>query len=440
MGFENGFRPHSIKQELALFFATALGVLACGIQFGKTIVGAVWMAMKCHTYTDPSDNFLIVAPTYKILTQSTLPPFLELMRGRGTFNKADMTFKVDGGGTVYMRSAENPDSVVGITNVRGIWGDEAGLYGLYFSENLAARAAFKGAQILYTTSPYTLNWLYKDIILPKLRNSTARPDVTLIQAASWENPYFPKDVIERNRKTMDGRRFNAMFGGSWEKMEGLVYDCWDDAENICKPFTLPAATRFLGGIDWGHTQPFVLKVRAVTPNGMHYGVSEFYKTGMTISDIIDVCRSKMSMWGIERFYCGPDRPENISELCRNGIPASAAQNDVLLGIDMHYQLIKSRRYKIFEGTAPYTMDEMSKYHWPSPSEIGQDKDDKQRNPVKQDDHAVDADRYLSIMTANQDATKRKAHTPEEQKKVDVQTQMERLKSKRVSTDRTEKWS
>ncbi len=105
---KEGFLAHSEKQEKALFFETPMGLLACGIQFGKTKVGSVWMSMKNHTYTDPTDNFLIVAPTYKILTQSTLPPFLELMRGRGQFNKADMSMKVTGGGTVYMRSGENP--------------------------------------------------------------------------------------------------------------------------------------------------------------------------------------------------------------------------------------------------------------------------------------------------------------------------------------------
>lgn len=434
------FRPHGEKQELALFATTPLVVLGCGIQFGKTKVGSVWMAMKCHKYTAETDNFIIVAPTYKILAQSTLPPFLAIMQGRGTYNKAEMTFKIHGGGTIYCRSGDNPDSIVGITNVRAIWGDEAGLFGLYFSENIAARAAFKGAQILYTTSPYTLNWLYKTIILPKIRDNTARPDVTLIQAASWENPYFPKDVIERNRKTMDPKRFNAMFGGSWERMEGLVYDCWDDNENTIEPFTLPQGTKFYGGIDWGHTHPFVLKVRAVTPNGMHYGVSEYYKTGLTITDMIEVAKSKMITWGIERFFCGPDRPENIVELCRAGLPAVAARNDVQLGIDVHYQLIKSRRFKIFQGSSPYTMDELSKYHWPSPEELGQDKDAKERNPVKQDDDALDVDRYLSIMTANFDQTKRKVHTPQENTKLETHEFIERLKAKRRPTDRTENWS
>ena len=142
------FRPHGEKQELALFATTPLVVLGCGIQFGKTKVGSVWMAMKCHKYTAETDNFIIVAPTYKILTQSTLPPFLAIMQGRGTYNKAEMTFKIHGGGTIYCRSGDNPDSIFGITNVRAIWGDEAGLFGLYFSENIASRAAFKGAQIL----------------------------------------------------------------------------------------------------------------------------------------------------------------------------------------------------------------------------------------------------------------------------------------------------
>lgn len=439
-----GFEPHSQAQETALFFETAIGLLACGIQFGKTKVGSVWMKLQAHRFTDQTDNFLIVAPTYKILTQSTLPPFLQIMIGYGTYSKAEMLFKVAGGGTIFFRSATDADSVVGITNIRAIWGDEAGLFSLYFSENIAARAAFRNAQTLYTTSPYTLNWLYKDIIRPKTKDRAARPDVTLIQAASWENPYFPRDVIERNKLTMDDRRFRALFGGEWHRPAGIVYDCYDDEENQCEAMGLPAGTVFRGGIDWGFTEPFVFKVRGITPEGMHYGVSEFYKTGLIADQICEAVIQRVRLYGIDIIYAPPDRPEMIAALqaaiSKAGLRCAVvtADNSKRIGIDRHYELLKTRRLKYFRGMNPHTLDEIETYHYPEPTELEADDDAKEELPVEQNDHAMDADRYISIMTWNAHALRAPFVPGDAAKTEDQFKRIERLK-RRPRMGGTENW-
>lgn len=78
--------------------------------------------MAMHKYTAETDAFIVAAPTYKIMQQATLPEFLKVMRGFGEYHKGDAMFKMNNGGTCYMRTATDPDSVVGITNCRSIWG------------------------------------------------------------------------------------------------------------------------------------------------------------------------------------------------------------------------------------------------------------------------------------------------------------------------------
>ena len=179
---EPSFKPHSDKQERALLAATRLLLCGTGTQWGKTNVGAIRMKLRMHRWTEPDDNFLITAPTYKIMSQSTLPAFLRFMDGIGRYNKKEDLFEMRGGGRCYFRTETDPDSIVGLTNVRHIWGDEAGKYRLYFWENIQARADFKGCGIDLTTSPYALNWVWKDIVKPA--RDGKRPDVTLVQAAS----------------------------------------------------------------------------------------------------------------------------------------------------------------------------------------------------------------------------------------------------------------
>jgi len=372
-----------------------------------------------HTYTASDDAFIVGAPTYKIMQQSTLPAFLKIMDGYGDYSRADAVFKMHGGGLCYMRTATEPDSIVGITNVRGIWIDEAGKVSRYFWENVVARSAFMDCQIDLTSSPYALNWLFKDIVKPKMKDPACLPHIKLIQAASWENPLMPMTTIDQARLTMPKQRFNALFGGQWERMTGLVYDCFDEDENQCDAFALPAGTRITGGIDWGYTEPFVLKVRAITPDGRHFGIAEFYKSGLTIDDITDILERMIRVYGITTVYCGPDRPENIEACNRRshreklGCSFLPANNAKRLGLDTHYSLVKTRRIKYFKDLNPHTLDEYEGYHYPSEDDAEDlDPDDKVKEelPVEQDDHTMDAERYCSIMTATHGAAK---HIPVE---------------------------
>lgn len=401
----NEFVCHSIKQSRAIQSSKRILLLGAGTQWGKTLVGALRMKEKCHTYTNENDNFIITAPTYKILHQSTLPWFLKFMDGYGKYNSKFDEFRIHGGGTVFCRTETDPDSIVGIPNVKHIWGDEAGKYRLYFWENILARADSCGATIDLTTSPYSMNWIPKEIIKPWQKGM--RPDVEYITAASWENPYHSLHD-EKNRdlrkRTMDARRFDMIFGGQFGKMAGLVYDCFDEEIHQCDPFALPTGTKFYGGIDWGYNDPFVLKIRAITPSGHHFNVSEFYKSRLILDRQIEVAKQKMKIFGVERFYADPSRPDSIEAFNRAGIPCVGSANDIRIGIDLHYELITTGRFKIFRGTCPYSIDEYESYHYPEPEDLGPDDKQKEALPVDQNNHCMDVDRYLTISTYRADKT------------------------------------
>jgi hypothetical protein len=361
------------------------------------------MKKQIHAFGETGANFLLAAPTYKIMKQSMLPYFLEAMEGMGKYNSSDSVFEMRSRRRVYMRTETDPDSIVGIPNIKAGWLDEAGKLRLYFYENYQARAAAKGARTLLTTSPYARNWLWKDLVKPAREG--LRPDIKLIQAASWENPYHTlSDPLKRAemRERMSAARFDMIYGGEWGQMAGLVYDCWDDGANVIEPFRLSTDTRYYGGVDWGYTDPFVLKVRGVTPDGRHYGVSEFVQTKLTITDIVQLLKQKRETFDIRMFYCDPSQPGYIEELNRHGIPAAPADNDIRRGIDLHYELIKTRRYKEFKGACPHSADERETYHYPEPKDLGPDDNAKDPLPVDQNNHCMDADRYLTLALYRRD--------------------------------------
>ena len=392
----NYFEPHSIKQQNAILSDAKITLALTGIQFGKTTIGSLWMKRKMYEFYGQDNAFIITSPNYKIMQQSTLPAFLKQMDGHGDFSKSDAVFNMNGGGRCYMRTATEPDSIVGITNVRAIWGDEAGKFSLYFWENMQARASFRNCPIMLTTTPYTSNWIFKELVRPSRDGN--RPDIKLIEASSNENPLFPREEFERRQKIMDPRRFAALYLGQFEKMHGLVYDCFEEELHVIKPIELPIGTKFYAGVDWGYTEAFAMIVGAVTPTGHHYQVAEVYRTGMTITDMIIAAKQKKAVYGIQTFYADPSQPGHIAEFNRNGLSCIAADNDIRRGVDLHYDLIKSGKFHIFEGTSPYSIDEYSTYHYPDVDELGPDDTAKEKKPVGQDDHALDARRYLTIST------------------------------------------
>jgi PBSX family phage terminase large subunit len=389
------YRPHSAKQDLAIFSKKKIKIVATGIQWGKTKSSALAMKMAMHTHTNHDDNFIMAAPNYKIMQQATLPEFLHIMQGYGTYSKTDACFKMHNGGTCWMRTGTDANSVVGITRVKMITGDEAGLFSLYFHENLIARSSFSECPVMYTTSPYSLNWIYKDYIRPRLKDPNFMIDeLELIQARSNENPYFPAEEFERRRKTMDPKRFNMIYGGQFDKLEGLVYSCFDEENHVITPKVLDHRTIYVAGVDWGYTNPACILVFGVTPEDGVFLVSEFYKTGKGIGDIVEHAKRLNTLYNIERFYCDPSSPANIAEFHKAKLTAIPADNDIRPGIDACFELIASNKFHVFAGVAPNFLDEISMYHYPSEVDVTADKDVKEQLPVKQYDHSLDAFRYV----------------------------------------------
>jgi PBSX family phage terminase large subunit len=417
------FEPHSEKQDDAFNSEKPITICATGVQWGKTSVGVIRLKVDMHRYTDPTDNFIVTSPTYKILYQSTLPPFLHWNKGIGIYDKKNECFRIKGGGCVWFRTGTDPDSVVGITNVRHILCDEAGLYSLYFWENIQARASFKEAPITIVTSPYSLNWLYRDYIR-KYRGGDPYilKEVHLCQARSNENPYFPDHEYDRKRRTMDPRRFNMMYGGNFDKAQGLVYDCFDASSHVIDPINLPDGTRFVAGVDWGYTHPFVITVRAITPLGMHYRVGEYYGSQLRIGQKIDAAHRLKSIWPIEKFYADSANPDDIEEFNRAGLRTVPADKDIKRGIEAHWELINSGRYFVFRNSGKYLLDEYEMYHYPEEKDLRPDQDNKSDDlPVDKDNHVLDAERYVTIATFTTSKKPNKIITSDDQNIIPART-------------------
>ncbi len=378
-----------------------IGVCA-GIQGGKTSFGSLAMAKKINEWSEkyPGCNYLVGADNYKTLTQATIPTFLKVFRrGAGKYiGGSREEFVLKRGGKVFFRTATDPNSVEGIPDVAFAWIDEAGKCSRLFKTNVLGRVARLRGQVLYTTTPYALNWVYTEVEKPYL--SGQRTDIAFIRFSSADNPSFPREEFERQRAILDAKTFNRKYMGLHERMEGLVYELSSD--NYATSFHPNEKTRFFAGVDFGFTEghEFALTVRAITEHGFHYVVSTFKQAGLDPNAQVMLAKAKQSTFKIETFYCDPARPDMIAMFNKAGLPSIGFQTGkedfkrIIPGINKHIELIRTGRYKILRGVNADLEDEYETYHWP---EFQEGKVIREE-PVKLNDNLMDAERYATIGT------------------------------------------
>lgn len=361
-----------------------------GVQSGKTTFGAVWIINEGER-CGPGD-YLIIAPTYKILQQSTMQKFQEIAPcGWGVFNKAESTFRTRDGRTFFLRSADKPESIEGIT-AKAIWADEASLMKPTIWVMMQGRVSRTQGRILMTFTPISLNWIHHELESDKARRKEAKAqgldpesasDIDFIRFASVESPYFPKEEFERARRTMPAHAFQLRYEGIFGKPEGLIYPDFQD-HMIVDSFAIPKEWARAGGMDFGQANPFVALKGALEPrNDVLYIYDEYYMAGKIYDDHQNYLSPDTT------YYADPTGAQDIEELRARDFDIQGANNDVSTGIDAVIARIKTNRLKIFKNCLN-TIDEMSLYQRERNQSSGEWRD----KPLKQNDHCMDALRYL----------------------------------------------
>lgn len=374
-----------------------LGV--AGAQGGKTSFGCIWLSNEIQEYLGKGYNYVVVCPTYKVLNQSVLPTWCDIARGYpGQPNKQEGTFPLPDGGKIFFRSATDPDSVIGTPNVKAALIDECGKVsrGSYFA--VIERCARLSGRIMLLTTPYGLNWVVKDVIHPFERKQ--RDDILYVRWSSADNPSYPKEEFERLRRELPHRIFRMRYEGYHDKAEGLIFDDWDD-NNWCEQLVLPPETKVYGGVDWGFDHPMALVVRAIVPSKQCYTISIFKKSGLSVTQQLDVIKAKTTQFKVIHWACGHDRPEMTAELGRLGIRAfpyfqmNPNYREVNAGNAKHAELVKKKQIQAFRGIDQWQdlEDEYQTYVWDKDLDVDEYGREK---PISINDDLMAAERYCTV--------------------------------------------
>ena len=378
------------KQFAAFSFKRQFGAAITGVRGGKTFCGSVWAAKKIQEF--PTGNGLIAAPSYKMLSQATLETFFRIFPQYGKYHKQQQSvIELPSGGKVFIRSADDPYGLEGMT-LDWAWADEAGLMKRLFWTIMRSRLSMARGQGFITTTPYSMNWLYQDMWKPW--STGEDKDIECFTWRSIDNPYFPKDIYDAERRRLSPEEFGRRYEGEFKRMEGLIWEFPDeqifDPANKTIEQIVRYADRAVGSIDWGfspeHPTGIVI---AKVKDARYYVIDEFKKSGKTIAEVVQIAKELGKKYNVVTWYADEARPDGIEELRRAGLRMGDTSKDVITGLSHVGSLIREERLFISKNNRGL-LDEMGEYHW----DQGTLGEPMKERPFKVNDDLCDALRYL----------------------------------------------
>lgn len=211
----------------------------------------------------------------------------------------------------------------------------------------------------------------------------------LIMTSALDNTFLPADYIAKLNQ-LQGWERDRYRDGRWTASEGLVYpEFRPDVHLVHRPAY--EFKHFVGGVDWGFTNPSVLRVHGVDGDGRSHVVAELYRSGVVSREFVENCRAAALQWNPLTFIVDPSAADLIQQLRNAGMDVRAGDNDVTRGI----RAVQDAFRVAVDGKPRFTMEpglpgnrEYYTYRW-NPETISE-------QPIKKDDHACDADRYARM--------------------------------------------
>jgi len=262
---------------------------------------------------------------------------------------------------------------------------------------------YSGADALFTMTPLEgLNWAYDDLWVPwekgKLR------DGFIVTVDIDDNPFLDQ---EQKKKTLEGyssTELEARKKGRFVHFAGLVFGQFDRTTHVVPEKPLPENVYTYVGIDPGFRIMAAVLWIYVMPGGKIVVFDELALQEYTVEGVAKAIKLINAKHGKEypikpRAYIIDPAARNVEQITGrsvqreytdHGIFTVLGQNDVSAGINRISERLENGNL-VIQANCRELIDEMRKYRWATP---GRSENDPKEKPIKQDDHLVDALRYI----------------------------------------------
>lgn len=397
----------SEKQERSIAHSQArLNLWTGSIRSGKTVASLLrWLT---YVATAPWGGDLVVTgKTFDTVSRNVFNPLADpavtgkyaalVKYTRGAPTATVLGRKVE---VITANDARAEGRLRGMT-CAGAYVDEITLLPEAFWDQLLGRMSVPGAKLFGTTNPDNpTHWLRKKFLLRARHLGMRHWHFTLD-----DNPGLDPAYVAAIKREYVGLWYKRFVLGEWCLAEGAVFDMFDDARHVVSDAQMPGISRWVGtGVDYGTTNPFHALVLGLGSDGRLYLTREWRhdsklaRRSMTDAEYSEALRGWLGRVpvpgtgtvGVAPQYTVVD-PSAASfriQLHRDGLPSMLADNAVVDGIRTMSSLFALGLLRVHES-CKHLLEEIPGYAWDDKAaERGLDE------PVKVDDHGIDAGRYV----------------------------------------------
>lgn len=273
----------------------------------------------------------------------------------------------------------------------GVLLDEAALMPRSFVDQACARCSLPGSRLWFNCNPEGPgHWLYQEWILKAQEKKALRLHFTM-----EDNPGLSPEIRQRYERLYTGPFYDRYVLGKWVQAQGRVYDFF--TEDMAQEVPEGDFDRWYVSCDYGTVNPTSMGLWG-RQKGIWYRVREFYFDSrremrqMTDPEYADALEALAGGQRLRGVIVDPSAASFIETLRRRGFPVRKAKNDVLSGIRLTADLLKTGKIRICRPCRD-CLREIREYVWAP----GQDRD----RVRKEQDHAMDDMRYFAATVLGQ---------------------------------------
>jgi len=385
---------HKAQKEIAKS-RKRFRVVNCGRRFGKTLLATE--EITGFAYAKNDRRIAYIAPTYqqaRDIAWAILKRKLQDIAVTINESRLEIEIPTQQGGTswIYLRGWESIETMRGQAYDFLVI-DEIAMMRNFFigwQEVLRPTLTDTRGHALFISTPKGFNHFYE-----LYNNQDTDDSWQSFHFTTYDNPFIPKDEIEEAKKLLTEDRFAQEYLADFRKTEGLVYKEFDRERHVFEDDPQNANT-YLGGVDFGYTNPAaVIHIRKDYDNN-YWVTQEYYKKGRTEEQIGDYVKSCM----FNNVFPDPENPSAIAVLHEKGVEVQEVvkgKGSVQTGIGKVRNLFK--RNKLFiHKSCKNLISELETYSYPDKKDMH----NPDENPIKENDHALDALRYVIMMDIPED--------------------------------------
>ena len=273
--------PLSDVQKIVSDNPARFKVVVAGRRWGKSYLSMSQMAKFAR---HPNRKIFYVSPTYRQSKQILWDDLKNKMlacRWAKKINESDLTIRLVNGSIIHLRSADNPDSLRGVSIDYLVMDECAMIDPKTWTEVLRPALSDKKGHAMFITTPKGHNWIY-DLY----QGAHTMSDWFAYQSTTLEGGMVDEAEIEAARGELDEKSFRQEYEATFETYAGMIYYNYKPEQNVIKKdWELPRNEILHVAMDF-NVSPLVAAVCRVTGNEIHV-IDEIQMEGSNTYEMAD---------------------------------------------------------------------------------------------------------------------------------------------------------